>query len=388
MFVAAAYVLLQIAAPGPASRRFGLLNLIGIGWLFGPEAALSLAGVSIVLWGLLAGLRMLPRPDGGRLFPICAFLMIIGLGAVFVGYKYIFDAMVTGRLDADAAPIGLGLVRLLSTLSFSYVFLRCVDLTRSVAFGEARLLDPLALAGYLGPFHMLLSGPISSYYEHLEFDDRPAPEPTFTHLVNCASIITTGLFMKVVIAQAMKIFLVGVNLPLKVDGWWDAAYLLFYLYFDFAGYSLIALGIGKLLGVPTPLNFRAPFLSSSVTDFWSRWHISLGTFVRNNIYLPMQLALARRCRNRRRLAVLSLIPTMAGFLFVAMWHRMTMAFLIWGVAISIILVIEKVVFDRVGRSHPEWPRAVNWGLRGLGIAYTFAVIATSVWFFAEDVFTG
>ena len=65
-----------------------------------------------------------------------------------------------------------------------------------------------------------------------------------------------------------------------------------------------------------------------------------------------------------------------------------MAFFIWGVAISVILVIEKVVFDRVGRSHPEWPRAVNWGLRGVGIAYTFVVIATSVWFFAEDVFTG
>lgn len=348
-----------------------------------------LAVLAFGLWAMLWPTARFKQAGRERLASVFGLMSLLFLVGLFVTYKLYFDkVLISGQAQEDHTG-SLGFVYgLLRIVSFSYVFLRAVDLIRSVAWGAERLINPIALTGYLGPFHMLIAGPISPYAEHLEIDNLPRPEPTFSHLLNCANTIATGLFFKVVIAQAMKIFLFGVEGAIVSTSWMDTAYLLTYLFFDFAGYSLIALGIGRLLHVPTPLNFDRPYLACSVTEFWQRWHKSLGVFVRNNLFMPLHLFLARRVRRRSLSPFVALVPLVITFIFVAMWHRLTIPFLIWGIAMAIIMVIEKLVRDRF--IYVEWfkHKRAQLALRVVGPFYALCVIITSIHYISSEIFTG
>ena len=388
-FVAAAHVLLYVKLPMPMSSRFAIVNLFGIGLFFGPQAAGLLAVLALALWLVLWPTARLRQAGRERLASGLGLISLLLLVSLFVGYKLYFDRALRLGPTQEGHPATLGFVYgVLRVVSFSYVFLRAVDLIRSVAWGVERLLNPIALTGYLGPFHMLIAVPISPYAEHVKADEIPRPEPRFAHLLNSVNTIATGLFFKVVIAQAMKIFLFGVDGALVSKSWIDTAYLLTYLFFDFAGYSLIALGIGRLLHVPTPLNFDHPYLACSVTDFWQRWHKSLGVFVRNNLFLPLQLFLARRVRRRSLTSLVAIVPLAVAFVFVAMWHRLTVPFLIWGIAMAIIMVIEKLVRDQF--LYVGWfqHQRAQTAIRVVGPFYALCVIITSIHYITSEIFTG
>jgi D-alanyl-lipoteichoic acid acyltransferase DltB (MBOAT superfamily) len=159
---------------------------------------------------------------------------------------------------------------------------------------------------------------------------------------------------------------------------------LVYLFFDFAGYSLIALGIGRLCGIPTPVNFDRPFASATVTEFWTRWHISLGAIVRNNLYLPLQIALVRRLGIRHSAAI-AFFTTSASFAFVGLWHRLSPMFLVWGLLLGLAMAIEKPVRNRLAAS-PRWrtPAGAAAG-RILGPIYVFVLVSASLQLVAQEV---
>jgi membrane protein involved in D-alanine export len=379
--VAAAYVLTQVALPVPRSLRFAIVNGTGISLIFGWDTFATLLALAAGLWLLLrpaVGVRR--RGWAAAAAAASAIALLI---AVFVAYKLGYGLDASGAERPDAARSAY---RLLRAVSFSYVFLRAVDLVRAVTWGGHRLLDPLSLTGFLGPFHMLLSGPVTPYAEHVAGTDAPAPAPTFTHLTLCAQTIVTGLFMKVVIAQSLKIFRYGAADPIAVGSWWDTAYLMLYLFFDFGGYSLMALGIGRLLAVPTSRNFDRPFLASTVTDFWARWHMSLGIFLRNNLFLPIQLFVARRLRRRALATVAALVPLAVSFISVGAWHRISIRFTLWGAAMAIVMTLEKLVRDYLlGHRWGESTSLRNvW--RVAGPVYTQVVIITGIHFVAREIF--
>jgi D-alanyl-lipoteichoic acid acyltransferase DltB (MBOAT superfamily) len=171
----------------------------------------------------------------------------------------------------------------------------------------------------------------------------------------------------------LRAFAFGLDEPLASRGLADTAVLFVYLFFDFAGYSRIALGAGTLMGVPTPPNFRAPFAAKNVTDFFSRWHMSLGGVVQRAVYVPLQLRLVRRFGVRQALWVA--LPTLlACWLFVGLWHRLSWRFAAYGAGFAVIVWAEKFVLDR------RWLRPARPGSalahlrRGLGMAYVFAVV--------------
>src|SRR5260370_20160513 len=188
----------------------------------------------------------------------------------------------------------------------------------------------------------------------------PSGPSEFEGVLAGVNEITTGLFYKFVLAEGVRVFAFGVTEPLVARSWLDTALVMVYVFFDFAGYSRVALAIGRLSGIPTPVNFAAPFASTTVTEFWTRWHMSLGAFVRRNIYLPVQLHLVRRAGVRwaHLVTVLSLVLS---FAFVGLWHRLSARFLLWGAGMGAFLALEKLVRGHVSARYAAARSAATGG---------------------------
>ena len=379
------FVLLQIKQSGRQALRFGILNLVALYVIFGTTSFFTVLCITIAVWSSLFVIKQIKNSAYQRLTSLCGISLIVLLIVFFIIYKKHFDSVVLGQINpAQSQGIDV-LFRIVSTISFSYVFIRILDLVRCVTWGQEKLINPIALAGYLAPFHMLIAGPLASYQEHLEMNKSEPPKPTIGHIIRCANTITTGLFFKVVIAQAILITRFGVEGKFEILDWTDACLLFLYLYFDFGGYSLVALGVGRLIGVPTPINFNKPFLSKSVTDFWGRWHVSLGVFIKNNIYWPLQFWMARRVKNPKIAEALSLASMCASFSAVAIWHRVTPRFFIWGVATSIIMLMEKYLQGWL-LSKPETTRRwINKSVVVIGPVYTMIIIVLTIWYLSFEL---
>lgn len=221
-----------------------------------------------------------------------------------------------------------GLRQILVGVGFSYLMLRVIDLWRCVAEATHRPPGFAETINYLLPFHMLLAGPIQSYSD---FCAQPAVPPPLSVSDALAGVerIVQGLFKKYVIAYAVsEIFLTG----FRSEGLYlflEMQLFFLWLFLDFSAYSDIAVGIGQLAGVATPENFRRPYLARNVIDFWERWHVSLGDFIRRRIFVPLQVWLLRRNPNASPLLIASMAFG-AAFILCGLWHDVSLKFLVWG----------------------------------------------------------
>lgn len=185
-------------------------------------------------------------------------------------------------------------------------------------------------------FPQILSGPISKASELLP-QIKSLPKFDYEKARNGMQWLLWGLFMKVVLADRVGLY---VNLIFDnyqyYSGWntiLAAVLYSFQVYGDFAGYSFMALGVGKLLGFDLVNNFNRPYLAQSATDFWRRWHISFSRWLTWHIYIPLG---GNRCSKMR-----SYFNIMIAFLASGIWHGANWTFVIWGAIHGCILVIEK-----------------------------------------------
>lgn len=365
-WLAAAAVFVAIRLPVMRTGRwFGLLNLAALGVLLGPRLAAIVLVLSGLLWCAAVAMTRLPERAGNLTFGAALATLLLGL----VVHKSLFELALGGGLSGTSLVVARGL----EPIAYSYFALRAWDMLNAVR-GGARVIDPLAMSGFLAPFFMMPAGPINAYAPHTAFAGGDAPKaPSLSNFARGVETIVLGLFMKFVLAELLRLWIVGAN------GEWPTATLagssvtFLYIFLDFAGYSAVALGIGRLLGVPTPPNFRCPFLSTSLTDFWTRWHISLGDWLKRNLYFPIQLALMRRTGGEFPIATATIGLGIA-FTFAGLWHRFTFAFLAWGILFGILLSIEKVVQDRIWRPLLQrYPRAAV-AMRWIGPVYVTATV--------------
>ena len=359
-----ACLLVRLPWPGRPMLRFGLVNAGALALLLGWRLAAGAGLLVLVAWALLTLLqrRSASGPAAPRLgLPLVYLALAAGL---FVLHKL--------DLERRAGGAALLPVDLLARLAYSYVFLRLVDAGRCVADG-LRLLDPLSLLGYLCPFHMLVAGPVGVYRDHLAADEASPAPLGFALALAGVDTVTTGLLYKLVLAEGLRIFAFGLDGPLRTAGLADSALLFVYLFFDFAGYSLVALGLGRLMGVPTPVNFDRPLLAGSLTDFWRRWHASLGQWVRTHIFLPLQTRLVRSWGPSRARAA-ALLTLILSFTFVGLWHGLSVPMLLWGVGLGASLAAEKLVRDWLLRHRWAHGPGAQRLARVLGPAYVFAAM--------------
>lgn len=291
-----------------------------------------------VLVNYIAG-RIIDRTTNQRRLALTIGLVcnILILGVFkYLGFfaSILSDIGISISLPTLALPIGISFY---TFQSVSYL----IDVYRRESPAQRRYADLLL---YISMFPQLIAGPIVRY-------DTVAREITDRHV--SADDIADGVFRffvglgkKVIIANQMSEiadqFLVGGIANLSTTGAWIGI-LAFSLqiYFDFSGYSDMAIGIGRCLGFHFKENFNHPYCCDSITDFWRRWHISLGSFFRDYVYIPMG-------GNRSHQAFNILVV----WFLTGMWHGASWNFIIWGVYFGIIVMVEKYTLLRIKQHIP------------------------------------
>lgn len=232
-------------------------------------------------------------------------------------------------------------------------------------------------------FPHLIAGPVLHHKEMMpQFDEDRNYRPDAANFAIGLTIFAIGLAKKVLIADnlagyAATAFVPGADPPTFFFAWGGALAYAFQLYFDFSGYSDMAIGLSRIFGVRLPLNFSSPYKAHNIAEFWRRWHMTLSRFLRDYLYIP--LGGNRHGTFRRQI---NLITTM---LLGGLWHGAGWNFVIWGGLHGGFLVINQLWQDLCQRTPFRLPPRLG---RFLGVALTFlCVVFAWVYFRAPDLAT-
>ena len=242
---------------------------------------------------------------------------------------------------------GLGLkvplLRLALPVGISFYTFQILSYTVDVYRGEVRAQrNPIDLACYVTFFPQLIAGPIVRYKD-IAAQLRGRPQ-SLDNLRLGTGRFLVGLGKKVLLANLLGEVCAAWRVtedPSVLFSWLYALSYTLHIYFDFSGYSDMAIGLGKLFGFSFPENFNYPYISRSVTEFWRRWHMSLGTWFRDYVYIP--LGGNRKGKGRQFLNIL-IVWMLTGF-----WHGAAWNFLLWGLYFALLLMAEKAGLPVHGR---------------------------------------
>ncbi len=191
---------------------------------------------------------------------------------------------------------------------------------------------------FMSMFPQLIAGPIVRYSEVAEgLEDRKV---TVKDFADGATQFVIGLSKKIFLANfagdAKDLLFGAATAPTVLSSWLGIIFYSFQLYFDFSGYSDMAIGMGKMIGFKFPMNFNYPYISRSVTEFWRRWHMTLSSFFRDYVYIPLG---GNRCSKLRHMFNIMVVWALTG-----LWHGASWNFVLWGMYYGILLLIEKFIF--------------------------------------------
>ncbi len=316
------------------------------------------------------------------------WIALIGIVALFVVVKTPALAEETARwLRLNASQDGsLATSAELAWLGFSYVAFRLIQTIRDRQSG---ILPELSLSEYLTFIVFapaFAAGPIARA-ENFSESYRALPGMKGVdaqRLTVGLSRIAVGMFKKFVIADSLAVFSLSPTLAEQAQttgALWVMLYAYgFRLFFDFSGYTDIAIGLGILFGILLPENFDRPYLKHNITAFWQSWHKSLSDWVRYYVYSPLSRSMLRR-KPKPSNYVIIFISTMATMVVIGLWHEMTIPFLIWGVWHAGGLFTHKVWSDKTRAWYrnltPGRKRA--WTAAGVLITFQFVMLGW-VWF--------
>ena len=308
-------------------------SLIFYGW-WNP-AYLGLILFSILFnYGVGIFLVNIPRSINKKL--VLAFGVTTNLG--LLGYfKYASFFITNFNMLAGTE---LNLYKIILPLAISFFTFQQIAYLVDVYHGETKETNFLHYCLFVAFFPQLIAGPIVHHKEMLSQFARVTLYRLRTeHLAVGFTIFAIGLFKKVVLADGIAIVATEVfagaenNIPVTFfEAWGGALAYSFQLYFDFSGYSDMAIGVARMFGIRLPLNFNSPFKATSIIEFWRRWHITLSRFLHAYLYIP--LGGNRRGEFRR---FLSLMLTM---LLGGLWHGAGWTFVLWGGLHGFYLVIN------------------------------------------------
>jgi D-alanyl-lipoteichoic acid acyltransferase DltB (MBOAT superfamily) len=235
--------------------------------------------------------------------------------------------------------------------------------------------DFLTYALFISFFPCILSGPINKASLVIPQIKKLRPYFDYGKAVGGLKMLLWGMFMKVVVADRLAL---SVDTIMPNYGYYTgltclvASFLYtFQIYADFAGYSLMAIGVGKVLGFEFTENFRRPYFAVSVTDFWHRWHISLSTWLKDYVYIPLGGSRCSKIRNYWNIFVT--------FLVSGIWHGANWTFIVWGCMHGICQIIEKMLGQQ----------KCNYGWMGktIKIVVTFLIVNFAWIFFRMPTLT-
>jgi alginate O-acetyltransferase complex protein AlgI len=291
----------------------------------------------------------------------------------------------------NAQDVTLASVGDLSWLGFSYVAFRLIHILRERQMGKLPALSLREHMTYVIFFPALTAGPIDRAERFIKDWRLLSVAVMFTapRLFEGCSRILIGLFKKFVVADPLSLFALNTNFAQQTNSTGSLWLLLyayaFQLFFDFSGYSDIAIGIGILLGIYLPENFDRPYLKQNIAAFWQSWHITLSNWVRFYVFSPLSRAMLKRKMNALATVLVAQLATMV---IIGLWHGVSRNFLVWGLWHGMGLFIHKAWSDRTRKQylalnqHPRLKQA--WTLAGIALTFHFVVLGW-VWFALPDL---
>ena len=301
----------------------------------------------------------------------------MNIGILFY-FKYFnfFTEVFVDVFSFFGEKISLSTVKVLLPIGISFYTFSALSYSIDVYRGKIAVQkDVLAYFAYVMFFPSILSGPISratqqlpQYLKRRTFNYGQAREGS--------QLLLWGFLMKLCVADRLGLYVDAVyNNISQHDGITLLLASVFYtiqIYCDFAGYSLMAIGTGKLLGIDLQTNFVRPYFAQTVTDFWRRWHISLTTWFRDYIYFPLGGNRVKKWR--------WMLNVMVVFIVSGIWHGAAYTFLIWGAFHGVCMIVEKLLYgDRIKSLNRKltFPCIVR-------IVLTFSIVSIAWVFFRSN----
>jgi len=361
------FFVVYCAAPGILLKNLTLLLASLVFYAWGePWYVLVLCGQIALNYG--AALAIAASEGGRRQLAtaagVAANLLLLGL------FKYADFAVATANAVLPAGGDTFALPGLALPLGISFFTFHAISYLIDVHRRQVEAnRDPLQVAVYIAMFPQLVAGPIIRY--HTISRRLARRRMTLGRASAGMRIFVIGLAQKVLIADEVARIAETVfdqaGQPSFVEAWLGLASYAIQIYFDFAGYSNMAIGLGLALGFAFPRNFRLPYTARSIADFWRRWHISLSQWLRDYLYIPLGGNRGSAVATYRNLCLV--------FLLCGLWHGANWTFVIWGVHHGAFLIIERAGLGRVLDRSPVL----------LARIYALLAVMTGwVWFRARD----
>lgn len=337
----------------------------------GPKFIFVILGTTFLDYFLVNAMHNQKTQKAKTKFLIISLSLNLGL-LFYFKYCNFFIENINALLGTEVSwikivlPIGISFY---TFESLTYV----VDVYRGI---HKPLKNFLHYQTYILLFPKLIAGPIVRYHDIADqITDR---EKNYTPNIKLSGflIFCLGLAKKTIIAntlgmQADAVFKLPAEQLDSAAAWVGALAYTFQIYFDFSGYSDMAIGLGKMMGFKFPENFNNPYISGSITEFWRRWHITLGSWMKNYLYIPLGGNKVSDSKLYRNLIIV--------FLLSGLWHGASWNFVLWGAYHGLFLVLERLflgkVFEKLGKF--------------ISIPITFIIVITGwVLFRNEDLHYG
>ncbi|MGK0576202.1 D-alanyl-lipoteichoic acid biosynthesis protein DltB [Macrococcus capreoli] len=271
-------------------------------------------------------------------------------------------------------------------LGISYIMFKCIQIILEIRDKRIKSIKIYDLLRFLLFFPTISSGPIDRYKRFLKDESKPLTQERYSTLLHKAiHYIFMGFLYKYVIAYLINTYIIS-NLHFATDPLlYKLAYMYaysFYLFFDFAGYSLFAIAFSYLLSIETPQNFNKPFLSKNIKDFWNRWHMSLSFWFRDMIYMRFVFFMSKKKYIKNNLLV-SNIGFMINFMVMGIWHGIEWFYILYGLYHGILFVLYGY-YEQWKKKHPvKIPVKV---MDVIGIIVTFHIVAFGFLIFSGKLF--
>ena len=294
-----------------------------------PRYVVLMAGSILLFYGFGRGIDKAKSRNWKKVWLWSAVLVGVALLGLFKYADFAVDNW--NRLTGMSVP----LLKLALPIGISFYTFQCVSYAVDVYRGETPAQkDPIAFGAYVALFPQLIAGPIVRYVDiAAQLKDRKTSWDDFSRGLMGFLV---GLGKKVLIANPLgeltEIFRASDEKSV-VFYWLYAVAFMLHIYFDFSGYSDMAVGLGRIFGFRFPRNFDYPYVSSSVTEFWRRWHMTLGGWFRDYVYIPLggnRVSAAKWVRN-----------ILVVWMLTGLWHGAAWNFVVWGLLFAALLLAEK-----------------------------------------------
>lgn len=329
----------------PAWRNGFLLacNLVFYGW--GEPVYVALMAVSILMnYGFGLWIEQRRRISRSARTPL---VLSVAANLGLLGY-FKYTGLFTRMLAALPGMEALQFPDILLPIGISFYTFQTMSYVIDVYRGSVPAQRNLVTFGtYVSLFPQLIAGPIVRYQDvESQLTYRRETLSMFASGVVCFAV---GLGKKVLIANAMgEAFNVFTAAPAAnglLGSWIGIVLFAFQIYFDFSGYSDMAIGLGRMFGFEFMRNFNYPYISASITEFWRRWHISLSSWFRDYVYIPLG--------GSRGTTAKTIINLLIVWALTGLWHGASLNFVCWGLYYFALLVLEKFLFARTGLNPPK-----------------------------------